>query len=156
MEQLTLMERLNQYYLGRQFDLILVYGSRKPGSDIDIFSVSNEVESFKERVLDVYSLPRSLTDYLIMSHDISVVMPIMDGEFLLGNKDLHEFYKRDLEERPINNLMIHHNLQRAREQELLRQSPIFRNTGNDYTESYYQTVKKLQEGTKPLLRDDLK
>ncbi|MFA5888508.1 MAG: hypothetical protein WC852_07405, partial [Candidatus Nanoarchaeia archaeon] len=71
-------------------DFALVYGSRKPYSDLDMFIVSDNIPCFSKGWLDVYSVSRNSFSDLLSNLDISITDALFTGELVYGDKVLFE------------------------------------------------------------------
>ncbi len=139
--------------------LIVLYGSRKPYSDIDLFVVSNKIKDFKNEWLDIYSLTPKEFEYSVSVFRISVTDPLLTGELALGDKDYFEQKRRQLEEQPITQEAIYYNLIKSKEQKILvKQFPSNSReyvTGMSYSETYLKNALALKQGKRKLTRDSL-
>lgn len=101
-------------------DMIILYGSRKPESDIDLFIVSNNRSiNYFNGWLDIYELNRYEFQGLADNLDISVTDPIFSGELIYGDSSYLTRIKCEMELKEISPSMISHNQIRAYEQECL-------------------------------------
>ena len=137
--------------------LVILYGSRKPYSDIDLFVVSDEVGNFRNDWLDIYALTPDEFEYSVSVFRISVTDPLMTGEFVLGDEDYFEQKKRQLQEQPITKEAIYYNIIRSREQGILaKQFPKNskeREIGNSYAETYLRNALALKQGKRKLTKN---
>lgn len=143
----------------KSMELVLLYGSKKPYSDIDLFIVSKEIENFSNRWLDIYSLNPKEFEYSLSVFCISVTDPILTGEFVLGNREYLEKKKRQLQEQPITKEAIYYNLIKAKEQKIYAES-----YSNDlekyskamsYAETYLKNALALMQGKRKLTKESL-
>jgi len=139
--------------------LVILYGSKKPYADIDLFVVSNEIKDFKNNWLDIYSLTPAEFEYSVSVFRISVTDPLLTGELVLGDKNYFEQKKKQLQEQPITQEAIYYNLIKSKEQKILaEQFP--RNSkeyviGMSYAETYLKNALALKQGKRKLTRNSL-
>jgi hypothetical protein len=96
--------------------LILLTGSKKLFSDIDLFASSNYLKPIKTKWLDLVSFNEKDFEKRIRLFEAQVTYPIMNGEFIAGNKKYLEQKKIQLKKQPITEKAIQHNLKLANEQ----------------------------------------
>ncbi len=129
-------------------DLVIHYGSRKSYSDIDLVVVSPEIRDFTNAWLDVYSFTREQFDYAVSTFDVSVIDPLLKGEFVSGDRKYLEQKKKQLLEQPVKQEAIYYNLIKAKQQKLLsRQFPEGskeRAKGEAYARTYLQNALSLK------------
>ncbi len=139
--------------------LIVLYGSRRPYSDIDLFVVSKEIKDFRNDWLDVYSLTPDEFEYSVSVFRISVTDPLLTGELVLGDENYFEQKRKQLQEQPITQEAIYYNLIKSKEQKrMARQFP--RNSkeyqiGMGYAETYLKNAIALKQGKRKLTRKSL-
>jgi len=77
---------LNDIYKNKLADikLAVLYGSKKPFSDIDIFMVSNNLNEINSSWLDIRIYSEKEFENGIEMFDISITDPVLSGEFVLG------------------------------------------------------------------------
>lgn len=142
----TLKEILNSVYSDIQ--LALIYGSRQPTSDIDVFMITSGKPLFTEW-LDVYGLEREKAEHLIGLLDISVTEALFTGEFVAGDEGLLERLRRKALDSEITQEAISHNLEMASVEKKLGDI-------NGYAESYLKNTVLLAKGIKPLKKKQLR
>ncbi|MFT4308707.1 MAG: nucleotidyltransferase domain-containing protein [Candidatus Woesearchaeota archaeon] len=108
---------VDRFYDASRLDLVVLYGSRKPTSDIDLFIVG-DVPPIHTTWLDTYVVDRERFASWLERFDVSVTDPIMSGEAIIGEID---GFRRQLEEQPINHLAIDHHEQEIRRLEALEE-----------------------------------
>ncbi|PIU29624.1 hypothetical protein COT07_04935 [Candidatus Woesearchaeota archaeon CG07_land_8_20_14_0_80_44_23] len=142
-------------FLEKEFDsieLCILYGSKKPYSDIDIFIVSDSVKSFSNHWLDIYSLSRSEFDEKIKNFSIDALDPVFSGEVLKG--DNIEQIKQRVLSMPVTEDTISYNLKKSEEQGqiagMYHEDSKERRIALSYQRSYYENAKNLKEGKKIL------
>jgi len=96
--------------------LSVLYGSKKPHSDIDIFSISNSLPTIDEDWIDSRVISPEDFERRINLFDICVTDPILTGEYVLGDRDYFEMIKKRLMTQPITQEAIEHNLNYAKTQ----------------------------------------
>ncbi|MCD6589582.1 hypothetical protein J7K74_00095 [Candidatus Woesearchaeota archaeon] len=135
-------------------DFIILYGSQKPESDIDLFIVStNRSMNFFNGWLDIYELNRGEFHYQLYNLDISVTDPLFTGRVIYGDHNLVEELKRLILKLGINNEKINYNLAEARRQYELHNKlsdPRLRRIAGSYAKSFYYNAISLIQGFKPL------
>ena len=136
-------------------DFLLLRGSQKPYSDIDLFTVSrNQTQNHDLRWIDIYEVNNQEFETLRKLFDISITDPLIQGKIIHGNKEYFERAKKELYTQPITRDAIEHNLRRSYEQEtiskqLLEGSPEQR-TALGYANSFRANAQQLREGHKAL------
>ncbi len=101
-------------------DFIILYGSKKPNSDIDLFIVSkNDSLNYFNGWLDIYQLNRDEFLKSLKKLDISVTDPLFSGELIYGDANYYENLKKKILAFPITKEMIKYNLIEAKKQEAL-------------------------------------
>ena len=96
--------------------LSVLYGSQKPHSDIDIFSISNSLPTIDEDWIDSRVISPEDFERRINLFDICVTDPILTGEYILGDRNYFEMIKNRLMTQPITKKAIDHNLNYAKTQ----------------------------------------
>jgi len=137
--------------------LILLYGSRKPYSDIDLLVVSKGIENFSNEWLDIYSVTPEQFEYSVSVFDVSITDPLLTGELVLGNKDYLEQKRKQLQEQPITKEAIYYNLIKSKQQRILgreyqRNSNEYKK-GLSYSETYRRNTLLLSQGKRKLTRN---
>lgn len=139
--------------------LVVLYGSKKPYSDIDIFIVSNEIIGFRNSWLDIYTLTPELFEYSISVFDISVTDPLLTGDLVFGDKNYFEQKKRQLQEQPITQEAIYYNLIKSKEQKIMAKQ-FSKNSkeysiGISYAKTYFKNALALRRGKRKLTKKSL-
>jgi predicted nucleotidyltransferase len=104
-------------------DYVVLYGSRKPESDIDLFIISsNPSRNYFNGWIDIYELNKEEFLLHCSNLDISVTDPLFSGELIHGDRYSFDKVKESLEKFPILSQAISHNQMRAEEhsKDLLR------------------------------------
>ena len=142
-------------------DLIVLYGSRKPESDIDIFVVSEDRSvNYDNGWLDIYQLKREEFEELVRKLDISATIGFFTGEPVYDPGGIFCKYRQQIVNQPITSEAINHNYERA---EQLKQNLLFfednpekEKTCIGYIDSYTKMADALREGRKLYTLDDMK
>lgn len=97
-------------------EFAILYGSKKPYSDIDLFIVSDGIKGFFNGWLDIYSKSRAEFEYSLKMLDLSVLEPLFKGELILG--DINEFkrIKEKIRNIRITEEAINYNFTKSEEQ----------------------------------------
>ncbi len=157
----VLLEILNKIY-GKKFDdlqLVLLYGSQKPESDIDLFIVDQESYNFFNGWLDVYAVKEDEIEMVIKNLDVGVTDALFTGELIHGSKDYLTNLKNRALSVPITEKAVYYNLSKSKEQKEYheklddeRQKKI----ALSYSLSYRRNALELKKGNKPLTLKKLK
>ncbi len=78
--------------------LLLHFGSGKPFSDIDLFVISNEINSMHSNWLDIRAYNLKETEDNIKLLEPKITFPLFEGKFIFGDKN----YWRTLKEKILN------------------------------------------------------
>ncbi len=141
-------------------DFVVLYGSQKPDSDIDLFVVStNPSRNYFNGWLDIYELNRDEFYHALRHFDISVTDPLFSGKLIYGDKNSFEQLKQKVLEQPITPEAVVYNLTEAEKQrELLPYIPETdkrRKYCLSYINSFSQNAEQLSLGNKPLTLKNL-
>jgi predicted nucleotidyltransferase len=138
-----------------KIDFIVLYGSKKPQSDIDLFIVSeNGSRNYFNGWLDIYELNREEFNLLSRNLDISATDPLFSGELQYGDLNHFETIRKSVLNSKVTEEAITHNIsQMERLKSVL--SKYEENSREQlsclsYIESYYRTVDYLKRGEKLL------
>ncbi|MFA5071878.1 MAG: hypothetical protein WC511_05990 [Candidatus Pacearchaeota archaeon] len=130
--------------------LILLTGSKKPFSDIDLFASSNYLQEIKNDWLDLCVFDEEDFEKRIKLFEIQVTYPIMLGDFITGDEDYLKKKKKQLIEQPITEEAIKHNLRKSEEQkqraEQYPRNVKEREVGLDYSKTYLANALMLKKG----------
>lgn len=139
--------------------LILLTGSKKPFSDIDLFASSNYLQSTKNNWLDLVSFNEKDFERRIRLFEIQVTHPIMKGEFIAGDKNYLEQKRKQLQEQQITEEAIQHNLKKFREQKIRAyqypKNSEERQIGLSYSQTYLENALALKERKRFFTKEDL-
>jgi predicted nucleotidyltransferase len=95
-------------------DFVVLYGSQKPESDLDLFVVSsNPSTNYFNGWLDIYELNREEFSRLSDNLDISVTDPLFTGRLICGDENSFEQLKQQIQNQQITQEAIRHNLAEA-------------------------------------------
>lgn len=154
---------LLKHYYGINFsniDMILLYGSQKPESDVDLFIVSkNKTLKLFNGFLDIYELNRHDINNLLDNLDIEVTDPLFSGTLIYGDRKYFEKLKQYVINLPITNEAVSHNFWKAREQRSYL--PHFKDNSKSkascisYISSYTINAERLRMGNKSLTLGNL-
>lgn len=138
----------------------VLYGSRKPHSDVDVFMVSDNIKSFNNGWLDVSAVTTLELSMALRVFDIAITDPLFSGTLVIGDQSLLEALRRKVLNRPITQEAINYNRKRSIEELYLaskqpKESPL-RRIGLRYSESYSRNAEELENGRKSLTFQKLK
>lgn len=142
-------------------ECIVLYGSQKPESDIDLFVISkNQSTNYFNGWLDIYELNEQEFAQLSDNLDISVTDPLFTGRLIYGDKTAFEQIKQKLSSHVITRESICHNYAEAEKQKKYLTS--FSETDKrrrdclSYIVSFSQNAEQLALGNKPFTLTNLK
>lgn len=141
-----------------QSRLILMTGSKKPFSDIDLFASSNFLEYAKNPWLDLIVFDEEDFERRVRLFEVQVTNPMLSGEIVSGDKNYLEQKKKQLREQPITEEAIQHNLRKSRETRLnsdLVEDPKSKEVLLSYSQTYLANAGALREGKRLLTREAL-
>jgi hypothetical protein len=133
--------------------LATLYGSRKEFSDIDICVISDNLPRIDSSWFDVRIIPINEFENMINNLDVSLTGPILNSEYLIGDKDYFEKNKKKFVYQPISKNIISYNLKKAKEQKKFGNSKE-KKYGSDYRDSYLANVLALSEGKRIFTNED--
>ncbi|MBU2615925.1 MAG: hypothetical protein KKC19_02370 [Nanoarchaeota archaeon] len=147
---------------GKQLDSIklgVLFGSRAPFSDVDIYLVSDEIKPFHSDWIDVRIHDVNRFKNGIVNFDVRVTDPLFSGEFVFGDKDYLEKQKQRLREQSITEEVIKYNLQKSENYRNLGKgdfelcdrvkNPLF------YSQTYLANALALKEGKRLFTKESL-
>ena len=133
--------------------LVLLYGSKKPYSDIDLFIVSSnplKTLNHSNPWIDIRSNSLEQFEYNLSVFDISIKDPVLKGELIFGDKKYLEQKRKQLREQPITKEAIYYNLIKSKEQRIYSktypQNSISKSRGSSYAETYMKNALNLKQG----------
>ncbi|MGV8152313.1 MAG: hypothetical protein ACP5OG_04475, partial [Candidatus Nanoarchaeia archaeon] len=139
--------------------LVLLYGSKKPYSDIDFFSVSEKHQSLTNEWVDIHSINPKMFEYSLKVFDIAITDPILSGELIIGEKDYLTLKQKQLMFQPITKEAIYYNIIKSKEQKILansypQDSEEYRR-GNTYAKTYMKNALNLSRGIRKLTKKEV-
>ena len=153
---------LRHFYADRfnDIDLVMLYGSQKPYSDIDLFVVSgNKSRNQFNGWLDVYELNREEFRERVDCLDISVTDPLFSGRLIFGEESYFNRIKQDIVDMPISYKAVNYNRSQSMEQEdylqYFEDCPRDKSSCLSYISSYSRNAQELQKGRKALILKNL-
>lgn len=152
----TIVETLrNLYKQGfESIDLAIIYGSQKPYSDIDLFIVSDKVQSGYNHWLDVYVRNPEEFEVDLSHFSIAVTDPLFSGRIIIGETDYQNQLKQRILNQPITQEAIQYNLTQSEEQEgialMYPANSKERRIAESYQDSFRRNAEELQKGNKIL------
>jgi len=158
-----ILESLLKNIFKQDFESIkfaLLYGSRKPYSDIDLFIVSDKIKSNNFGWMDVYSIGKNHFEDLASKLDISVTDALFTGDLILGDKGYLEKIKKRILFSPITPNAIKFHKKHSEKAKILA-SQCFNSlehyrSAMQFNESYLKNAFELEKGHKPLTLKKLK
>ena len=155
----VLTEILQKLYKDK-FDelfLVILYGSRKPNKDIDLFIIENDTYNFFNGWLDIYSVGNA--EELVKNLDISVTDPLFSGSLIHGDDSYFNELRELALTTKVTPKIIDYNFSRSDEQHnyyLNSKEERNRRLSLSYTFSYYYNALALLDNKKPLTLSNLK
>lgn len=157
-----ILENILRKMYKKNFECIefaLVYGSRKPYSDIDIFMVAENIECSYLGWIDVYSVSRKTFDGLVGKLDISITDPLFTGDFIFGNKECLGKAKSRILSADIKPEHISYHRQHAEKAKELAmkhaEGSYEHKSAMRYSLSYNANANELEKGNRPLTLKEL-
>ncbi len=137
----------------------LLYGSKKEFSDIDVFMVGDNPQEFHSNFLDTKM--QSLRDLQkgIKDFDVRIIIPLINGKFILGDRNYFEQSRQRILSQPISEDAIKHNLkwssrmQRLRDENL--EDDFLKNKFEGYSQTYLANALALRQGIRLFTKADL-
>ena len=142
-------------------DFIILYGSQKPESDIDLCVVStNQSTQYFNGWLDLAELNREDFRQRLEHLDIALTDAMFSGELIYGDNNHFAQLQQKVFDAPITKETIEYNLKKVQYQkEYLshyKDNPRLRNLCLSYIGSFSQNAEHLQRGNKPLTLKNIK
>lgn len=139
--------------------LVLLSGSRKPFSDIDLFVSSDYLQSINNEWIDLVVLKEQDFERSIKLFETRITHPIFSGEFVTGDKKYLAEKKKQLLEQPITEEAIQHNLRLSEEQKEsalnFPENSKGREIGLSYAKTYLTNFIALRNGKKIFTKEGL-
>ncbi len=139
--------------LGEQFEkakLVMLYGSRKPYSDVDIFLVGDSVNVEPRHYLDIQDYGQKEFEFMVSNFDVAATDAIMSGEFISGDRAYLETIRDRLENGKISKSAIYYNMMRSRQQRIWSdtypKSSKESSKGGCYAQTYLRNALSLYQG----------
>ncbi|NMB66471.1 nucleotidyltransferase domain-containing protein [Candidatus Woesearchaeota archaeon] len=136
-------------------DFVVIYGSQKPESDIDLCVVSsNPSTQYFNGWLDIAELNREDFQNRINNLDIALTDAMFSGRLIFGDGITFHQYKQTILEKPISQEMIEYNKRKSKlQKEYLssyRDNDRTKKLCLSYINSFSQNAEQLILGNKPL------
>ena len=152
----TIVDTLRKFYQKNfeSIELAILYGSQKPYSDIDLFIVSDRIQSGYNHWLDIYARTPEEFEVDLSNFSIAVTDPLFSGKVIIGNSDYQEKLKQRVLNKPITQEAIQYNLTQSDEQARIAlmypEDSKERKIAESYQESFRKNSEELQVGNKVL------
>lgn len=158
----TLLQTVRAIYSNHfdNIELILLYGSQKPESDIDLVVVTNDKsQNWDNGWLDVCQINKQEFDSRIRLFDIEATIGLFIGHPIYDHGDLFNTYRRTILNQSITPEAIEHNqamaeLQKSYEH-YFKDDPKKLKSSQGYVRSYLAVAEGLRHGRKLLTFDDI-
>ena len=157
-----IIDVLNHFYNHNfvNINFIVLYGSKKPEKDIDLFIVSNNPsQDYFNGWLDIYELNMEEFRQRLGNFDISVTDPLFSGTLIYGDKSYFKQMKQKIKNQPITQESIEYNIKQAEQQKEYLPSfnsfPRERKSCLSYIKSFSRNAEELQKGNKALTLKNL-
>lgn len=146
----TLMEKIYGKEKIESSKLGILYGSKRPYSDIDLFIISGDIKDFDNEWLDIFSKTPDEFEKNLKLFAISLRDPLLKGELIFGNQEYFNWAKSKWLNQPITDEAIRFNAQKHSEmkrrmKEFPEDSKSYAIT-QKYAETYLQNALSLKLG----------
>lgn len=139
--------------------LILLTGSKKPFSDIDLFASSNQLKTTKNSWLDLVAFDEINFEKGIELFDVQLTHSIVNGEIVIGNMNYLQEKRKQLQEQLITEEAIAYNFTKSLEQKRLAlmysKNSEERKIGLSYSETYLANALALKHGKRLFAKENL-
>jgi|GEM_PF-998873 len=138
--------------------LILLTGSKKPFSDIDLFASSNHLKTFKNDWLDLVTFKEEDFEKRVRLFEIQVTFPIIKGEFVAGDENYLQQKRRQLQEQPITEDAIKHNFMKSEKERIASEETDdekLKRLFSSYAKTYLANALALKNGKRIFDKDEL-
>lgn len=139
--------------------LILLTGSKKSFSDIDLFVSSNYLQSIKNNWLDLVVFDERDFEKRIRLFEVQVTYPIMSGEFIAGDENYLQKKRKQLQEQPITEKAIKYNFKKFEEQKIFASIQDItekqKKVHISYSQTYLANALALKEGKRIFTKEKL-
>lgn len=98
--------------------LVVLYGSKKEFSDIDVLIISEDLPETDCSWLDVRVENEKDFENMIKMFDVSITNSIVNSELVIGNEQYFKEKRKQLEEQPITREAIKYNMEKSEEQKI--------------------------------------
>lgn len=148
----TIVETLRRIYKDDfgSIDLAILYGSGKPYSDIDLFIVSDKIQSGYTPWLDIYARTPKEFEKDLSNFSIAVTDPIFSGKIIIGEISYQEQLKQRILNQPITQEAIQYNIAQSEEQGRIAlmypEGSKEREIAESYQQSFRKNAEELQKG----------
>ena len=129
--------------------LILLTGSKRPFSDIDLFASSNYLYSAKNDWLDLVVFEEGDFERRVRLFEVQVTHPILAGEFVAGDTDYLQQKRKQLQEQPITEEAIQHNFRKSEQETVASKRTSdegLRKVFGSYSKVYLANALALKDG----------
>ncbi len=138
--------------------LVLLTGSKKPFSDIDLFASSNYLQPAKNDWLDLVAFDEEDFEKRIGLFEVQLTLPIMEGEFVAGDKSYLQQKRKQLQDQPITEEAIKHNFEKSEKERIASEETndeVLREVFSSYSLTYLANAFGLQQGKRLFTKEDL-
>ncbi len=139
--------------------LILLTGSKKPFSDIDLFASSNYLQSTKNDWLDLIVFDEEDFERRVCLFEIQITHPIIAGKFVAGDFNYLQQKKKQIQRQPITEEAIRHNFNRAEKNkkyaERCKPNSEKWKASLSYAQTYLTNALALKEGKRVFTKEEL-
>ncbi|MFB6226211.1 MAG: hypothetical protein ABEJ02_02570 [Candidatus Paceibacteria bacterium] len=154
-----LLEEIHGWRPINESKLILLSGSKKPFSDIDIFSSSNHLQSAENDWLDIVNFNEKDFEQRVGLFEAQITPPIVAGEYVAGDKSYLEEKKNQLYNQPITQEAITYNKLKSDMNKEISMDKTYDEKTREVAEGYYRTYLAnsiaLNEGKRLLTKKEL-
>ncbi|NMB67119.1 hypothetical protein GYA25_03615 [Candidatus Woesearchaeota archaeon] len=137
----------------------LLYGSKKEFSDIDVFMVGKNPQESHSNFLDVKMQSSRDLRKGIKNFDVRTITPLINGEFIFGDKNYFEKSREQILSQQISEEAIKHNLKWSSRMQRLKsensEDDFLRNKFQRYSQTYLANALALKDGKKLFTKEEL-
>lgn len=138
--------------------LVLLTGGKKPFSDIDLFVSSNYLKSTKNNWLDLVAFDEEDFERRMRLFEVQLTLPIMEGEFIAGDKSYLQQKRRQLQEQLITEEAIRHNFEKSEKERIASEETNdeeLKRVFSSYSKTYLVNAFALRGGIRLFTKGDL-
>ncbi|MBT4376135.1 hypothetical protein HOD29_02060 [archaeon] len=139
--------------------LVVLSGSQKSFSDIDLLASSNTLQNVKNNCLDLISFKEKEFEDRLKLFELQITSPLLTGKYISGDEEYFKRKKMQLFEQPITEEAINHNFKKSEEQRILSyqfpEDSKERSLGLSYSETYLLNALCLGDGERLLTKENL-